>query len=100
MKIQSVKELYGVGYCRLRDLSPYDRRNGRDTFKEEVAFLVRGRIGEDGDDDRGSDTRWVRLAQLVANDNIEESELDGALDTFFDALKTDIKGMLRDLRNE
>ena len=98
--LQTVKEIYGVGYCRRRDLSPYERRNGRDTNDNEVAFLARGRIGEDGNDDRGSDTRWVWLADLVQVDNIEDSDLDGVLDEFFDALKDDVKVAVERLRKE
>ena len=100
VRLQTVKELYGIGYCRRRDLAGYERRNGRDTFKEEVALLARGRIGVDCDDERGCDTRWVRLAELVENDNIEDDDLDAALNEFFDALKADIKGMVDDLRAE
>ena len=65
--------MHGVGYCRRRDLGSYARRNGRDTQDEDAAYLVRGKIGQDGDDDCGSDTRWVRLKDLVNNENIEDA---------------------------
>ena len=98
--MQSVTEVYGVGYCRRRDFSNYELRNGRVTFKHEVAYLVRGKIGEDADDDRGSDTRWVRLEDLVKNENIDDEELDTLLDDFFDELKADAKRFRRELREE
>ena len=100
LAIQSVKEIYGMGYCRRRDFTNYELRNGRVTYKHELVYLVRGKVGEDADDDRGSETRWVHLEQLVKNENINDDVLDAALDTFFDEAKRDAKQFLRELREE
>jgi hypothetical protein len=91
-----VKEIFGMTYCRRRDLSSYDRRNGRVTEWDEVAFLARGKVGETGEDDRGSDTRWMLLGTLV--DNVDDANLDGAIDEFCDQLKKDMRDAAAQLR--
>ena len=89
-----IKELYGAAYCRRRDLNPYDLANGRDTYHEEVALLVRGKVGEDAADDRGSSTRWIRLQELVDNC---DGQIDETIEEL-DALKEFIQEAAEALR--
>ena len=92
----AVHDFYGDAYCALEEFSPYDRRNGRETSAEEWTLLAHGKIGETKEDDRGSDTRWVSLAELVRN--VDDNELDQALADYAEQWLADVQQAVATLR--
>ena len=48
-------------------LSSKERRVGRDREDEHIQYQVRGKFGDDSDEDPDMvpDTRWVKLSELV-----------------------------------
>ena len=56
----------------------------------------RGKIGEDKNDDHGSDTRWVTLQELV--NHVPDATLDATLEKYLDDLKATLQHSVRELR--
>ena len=62
-----IKDVVGVSMCKDR-LDSKERRVGRDREDEDIQYQVRGKFGDDSDedlDDMVPDTRWVKLSELV-----------------------------------
>ena len=62
-----IKEVVGVSTCSNR-LTSKERRVGRARADEDWSYQVRGKFGDDSDedsDDMVPDTRWVPLSELV-----------------------------------
>ena len=73
-----IKEVLGVSMCL--KMTKKEKRLGLKYGDDDYYYHVRGKFGGDCDedmDDMLSDTRWVKLTELVANmDEPELSELD------------------------
>ena len=95
MRAGRVAEIYGITYCRRRDLSPAERRNGRDTMAEEMALLARGKVGDFAEDDQGSDTRWMTVGELM---KVPDDELDDAIETYFEQAKEHTLQFVKEMR--
>ena len=92
-----IKEVVGVSMCMER-LSSKDKRVGREWEDHEMEFQVRGKFGDDSDedfDDMVPDTRWVKLLDLV--EKIDEPGCK-ALDTFAAGLQRAVKAARKRLR--
>ena len=69
-----IKEVLGVTMCL--KMTKTEKRLGRDYDDADCHYHVRGKFGGDSNedvDDMNSDTRWVKLTELVTN--MRESEL-------------------------
>ena len=69
-----IKEVLGVSMCL--KMTKTEKRLGRDYDDADCHYHVRGKFGGDSNedvDDMNSDTRWVKLTELVKN--MGESEL-------------------------
>lgn len=80
-----VKEVLGMSMCM--QLTPEERRCGKEVDDDEICYQVRGKFGKhkrEDIDDMVPDTRWVTLSELV--DNIKEGDLK-QLDAAVDDLK-------------
>ena len=73
-----IKEVLGVSMCL--KMSKTEKRRGCDYGDDDCYYQVRGKYGGSKDedlDDMISDTRWVKLPELVMNmDESQLSELD------------------------
>ena len=92
-----VKEVLGISMHM--KLSAEERRRGAERSDEEIHYQLRGKFGQNKDedlDDMIPDTRWVKLSELV--ENIDEAGLV-LLDTFVASLKKDLKTARKRLRD-
>ena len=67
----AVREVIGIDLCVAA--SERQKRAGRPLDDDNISYKVRGGFGEDEEDELIPDTRWVTLAELVAN--MEEEDL-------------------------
>jgi len=92
-----IKDVVGVSMCKDR-LTSKERRVGRDREDEDIQYQVRGKFGDDSDEDLEDmvpDTRWVKLSELVQK--IDEPGC-AALDTFAAKLQKAAKVARKRLR--
>ena len=92
-----IKEVVGVSMCSNR-LTSKERRVGRARADEDWSYQVRGKFGDDSDedsDDMVPDTRWVPLSELVAK--LDEPACK-KLDAFASGLQKAAKQARKELR--
>ena len=92
-----IKDVVGVSMCKDR-LTSKERRVGRDREDEDIQYQVRGKFGDDSDEDLEDmvpDTRWVKLSELVQK--IDEPGC-AALDAFAAKLQKAAKAARKRLR--
>ena len=92
-----IKDVVGVSMCKDR-LTRKERRVGRDREDEDIQYQVRGKFGDDSDEDLEDmvpDTRWVKLSELVQK--IDEPGC-AALDAFAAKLQKAAKAARKRLR--
>ena len=92
-----IKEVVGVSTCSDR-LTSKERRIGRAREDEDWSYKVRGKFGDDSDedsDDMVPDTRWVPLSELV--EKLDEPACK-KLDTFASSLQKAAKEARKRLR--
>ena len=92
-----IKDVLGVSWGMDR-LESKEKRVGRDREDEHLWYQVRGKFGDDSDedfDDMVPDTKWVRLSELV--EKIDEPGC-AALDTFASSLQKAAKAARKRLR--
>ena len=66
-----IKEVVGVTLCHER-MTAKEKRLGKEKEDEDIGYLVRGKFGDDSDedsDDMVPDTKWVKLSDLVEKIN-------------------------------
>ena len=93
----NIKEVVGVDICSNR-LTSKERRVGRARADEDWAYKVRGKFGDDSDedsDDMVPDTRWVPLSELV--EKLDEPACK-KLDAFASSLQKAAKEARKRLR--
>ena len=92
-----IHEVMGHAYQDVREMEVYERRNGRDWENEDIIYEVRGRFGEDDDDAGVTDTRWVKLSNLIEHVT-DQTGLDRELDAYAGSLKAKAKRAREALR--
>ena len=93
-----IKEVVGVTLCSER-LTGKEKRLGKEKEDEDIGYLVRGKFGDDSDedsDDMVPDTKWVKLSDLV--EKIDEAGCK-KLDAFAGGLQKLAKAARKRMRS-